>query len=659
MNHPPSPFHRALFPRQSSNCISCDGPAPTCNCEAGQRCQLVGRTCNQCPTVQCLAGGSSSSGGGVNPGVIAGPVVAVLLIASLGLFWWLRRKKRRDLARLENLAQRARKAESAGFHLSQPSSPQPPSTRSGSHQDHLPIPPHSAAAMASFKQRSPLPPAPVNAEYYDENGALVRVYGGTRGVIDLRSDPFSDRQSVNTYTTTSSSQQSMHIIPIQYIPSKSDGESKQLARSNSAATRTLQEARQNLHAGAPRRPARDPDLDLRLIPEKSPEGSTTDSSSPSIPYASQRESFLSGHSGSSFLSGTTDIHHEAPRIVTSRKVNIGNLRQAEVVHFNNVNKSQQLMEVLGKQRLSPVSGSVDDPFDGQTTANSSTFGNGVSTPTFGEFPYSSSTSRRLTPTRKDLSPHESNHSTEMELEPPPSASTGDLRFSMGSLARDISRESTSSLETFRYLANPNALAAIPPPRPAEVNQGPRESMLSAKSYADSLLGAFPMIPPGGERPPLPGGLPQSMSSSTLENVSISRPPPAFRPPVLNSNSARQNGYVSGGTRPGNRTGVKPSRPNTAASEADSFLGSFPFVPPNMDDLAGLPSAAIPSAAVPDTGVTGLHGRKQSYLSGKGKEDGVERTENEGDIKGRNSTVSESGLGGFEFSFEGAPPLPKH
>lgn len=51
------------------------------------------RTCSQCPSIQCIKNSSSSGGGGVNPGVIAGPVVAVLLIASLGLFWWLRKKK--------------------------------------------------------------------------------------------------------------------------------------------------------------------------------------------------------------------------------------------------------------------------------------------------------------------------------------------------------------------------------------------------------------------------------------------------------------------------------------------------------------------------------------------------------------------------------------
>jgi hypothetical protein len=50
------------------------------------------RTCSQCPTIVCNKI-ASSSGSSINPGAIAGPVVAVLVIASCALFWWLRRKK--------------------------------------------------------------------------------------------------------------------------------------------------------------------------------------------------------------------------------------------------------------------------------------------------------------------------------------------------------------------------------------------------------------------------------------------------------------------------------------------------------------------------------------------------------------------------------------
>ena len=90
---------------------------------------------------------------------------------------------------------------------------------------------------------------------------------------------------------------------------------------------------------------------------------------------------------------------------------------------------------------------------------------------------------------------------------------------------------------------------------------------------------------------------------------------------------------------------------TQASIADSFLGTFPFVPPNMDDLADLPSAALPTAAVPDTG-------KAQQQEGAGGA-------NEAGGGGRNTlgmSVISEGLGGFDFKIgddDYVPPVPRH
>lgn len=427
----------------------------------------------------------------------------------------------------------------------------------------LPQPPPSATHRS---QRSPLPPAPVNAEYYDENGTTIRVYGGN-GTINLdpgRRDPFADGQSIST---NDSSNHSTNIIPIQYIPSKSD-------EGVSQAARTLDEARQNLFKPrhAPPRPARSPDLDLRLNPpQHDPRPPGTGESIPE----KIRESYLSETSGApSFLSGNSyDVYNDAPRIVTSKQVHVGRLQQAEVVQFGRPGESSQ-QPLTATQHL------------------------GLSSPaTFGM--------RSLTPT----SPR--GYDNEMERlasdEPSP-AGSGDLRFSMGSLAY---RDSVSTMGTGRYLARPDSAANSSP----RVGDGPRESMFSTKSYADSVLSGFPMIPPGqGGVPHLPvSNLPQSTSIATLDHAAMgmtpSKTPPSFR--------HTQN------TRP-----PPQSRPVTATSIADSFLGTFPFVPPNMDDMAELPSAALPSAAVPDTAK-----RRTGQQSGRGF-----------------STTSE-GLGGFEFTIE--------
>ncbi|KAK4685753.1 protein OPY2, partial [Tremellales sp. Uapishka_1] len=603
-----------LFGRD--NCVSCDATTPSCDCKADENCVLTSRwvavfppplpaaiasaqgwglpvamyrggwltltrrTCSQCPTIQCIKNSSASSSGSINPGVIAGPVVAVLVIASVGLFWWLRRKKaswvgvndkrivadrfcrfppsptvpdlasrrlfsshpRRDLARLEQLAARARKAESAGFHLSQPSSPNPnapSSAHSGSTGGHsyFPQPPPSADRRQS-RTRKPLTAVPADVEYQDENGATIRVYNASRGIINL--DPFSDRESIST---NGSGAQSLNVIPIQYVPpsGSNDTLSKMLHAPQpmplpSQAARTLDAARQNLFRPGqtpPSRPARSPDLDLRLAPSDARGSPASASRSGNI-----RDSYLSGNSAApSYLSGSSnDVHVDAPRIMTSKNVQVGRLQQAEMFQFGA--KAHQLMEVMGAGTPSPPTALRSDPF--------------------GAGDREQSTLLPPVETGEELDDDESRHG----------GSDGDLRFSMGSLG--FNRDSVSSAGTERYLARPEVGSSAPK---LLLRHGPRESMASSKSLADSLLGAFPMIPPHASPLHNNGAIPQSTSVSTLDHASLSRPPTSYKSPQ------------------------PPTRPTTAHSTTDSLLGSFPFVPPNMDDMAELPSASLPTAAV--------------------------------------------------------------
>ncbi|WVR06626.1 hypothetical protein IAU60_003658 [Kwoniella sp. DSM 27419] len=597
---PPEHLSRRVEMWARDGCIPCDEATPQCDCAAGEKCILTSRTCNQCPTIQCIKSASSSSKG-VNAGAVAGPIVAALVIASLGLFWWLRRKKRRDLARLESMADRARKAEAAGFHLSHSQAGSPPgSARSQSvnsaQRRSLTQPPPRA--------RSPLPPAPVNAEYYDENGATIRVYTGTRGTIDLNpaGDPFSDRQSISTMGSGGTA----NIIPIQYIPpSMSDTGLSKMAQGatgggggggpagQSAAARALDEARQNLFH--PRRPARAPDLDLRLtVPGQSSAPPTSfDPRTPGASSTNYRDSFLSGTSAApSYWSGQSDVHLDAPKIVTSRQVQVGRLQQAEVVQFGKPQLQLQAMERLSpRPDQLPIQQSTFSPVSSVFTGS-------------GE-----STIRTLTPTsvhhRKEYGQHDDEG---LEGTPEPStASTGDLRFSMGSLAY---RDSMSTMGTGRpsYLAGEGAQrrdshtqqgdslrswSPLPPPLP--LNHGPRGSVGSSRSLADSVLGAFPMIPPGGEvrssMPAQAGGIPQSTSVSTLDHAALSLPraSPGRGPrypradedleAMEDLDSPRHSRGTTGGKR----------RPETQASVADSFFGSFPFVPPGPGEMAEMPA----------------------------------------------------------------------
>ncbi|OCF35017.1 hypothetical protein I316_03057 [Kwoniella heveanensis BCC8398] len=625
-------------------CIQCDTATPQCNCSAGEKCILTSRTCNQCPAIQCIKSAKSSSKS-LNPGAIAGPIVAVLVIASFGLFWWLRRKKRRDLARLEALADRARKAEAAGFQLSQPGSP-PGSARSHSLNSRSSLP---AAPSSAARARSPLPPAPVNAEYYDENGATIRVYKSSRGTIDLdkTGDPFSDRQSISTMGSGGTA----NIIPIQYIPpSKSDEALSNKSGgtgpvNQSAAARRLDEARQNLLH--PKRPARAPDLDLRLtVPRQSSPGTGSSSAPPSAydlrsPGGSSsqyRDSYLSGNSAApSYWSGQSDVHLDAPKIVTSKQVQVGRLQQAEVVQFGKPHMIERLggpSSTLagGGGRLSPVHDAKENPFNGNRDDIEPP---SALSPT-GSFQSGEATIRTLTPMsnrRFDEEEEEGLRSAE-----PSSAGTGDLRFSMGSLAY---RDSVSTMGTGNFMAsasNNPSYAHLPPPLP-----GSRMSNGSSRSFADSVLGAFPMIPPhadgnNGRSSQFPhgavprsdsvsAGLPQSTSVSTLDHAALSSRPPALHSLGSNARTPHdENAYTEHLTDSPSVYGdanTPRKRPETQASVADSFLGSFPFLHPgaggaNMDDMATLPS-------------------------GVNSQRGV-------------STTSE-GLGGFDFRLGDAPPVP--
>ncbi|KAL7418952.1 hypothetical protein Q5752_006636 [Cryptotrichosporon argae] len=503
---------RALFGRD--DCVSC-GASPSCDCASGETCVLTSRTCSQCPQIQCIKS-SSGSGASVNAGVIAGPIVAVLVIASVALFWWLRRKKKRDLARLEELADRARKAESAGFHLSNPSSPAPPSSRS-----------RDARASAPLSARSAsLQTVGADAEYHDEHGATIRVYSARRGRINADpnhpdnggvGDPFADHDgSVRSGETDASDA----VIPIHFVGSAGAG-----VGDAAAAQRTLDEARQNLFRPrhAPPRPARSPDLDLRLQPGAQQAHALAyahdDERSPAPRIRDSFVSDVSGVSGApSYLSAaSSDLHLDAPRIVTSSKVQVGRIVGAEMVQFGarqpaHANAGTELLDASTSRRSSA------DPFSDRGAAHNV---------------------RHLTPAAA--------HAQALGSSPT------DLRFSMGSLA--FNRDSVSTVATTlpRDAPGPPLLAT------PHARRHQHQSVSSEKS-GYSLLGSFPMIPPSAATHHIPAvpTLPESVSAMTLHQHA--EPHPRLPPPA-----------------------ARAPRPITAASTSssapDSVLGAFPFVAP--------------------------------------------------------------------------------
>ena len=509
--------------------------------------------------------------------------------------------QRRDLARVEELAERARKAESAGFHLgSQPGSPGPGSARSArSDRSSQRNNPHNQSRNASRLGHGAGARSP-DAEQFDES----------RNAYTHSHDPFADTgNGANS--------------PKRY-QSPDNEKNERTGRPNSFAARALNEARNNLFKGnVPARPARSPDLNLRLNPSlqaqaQGPPSSFQDLRSPTS-SGNYRDSYLSENSGApSYLSGSTDLHMDAPKIVTSRQVQVGRLQQAEMVQFGNPRHMEDLnghpgVYVDSPAEMNPFHGSQDshdDPRDqdhlqppmpmSPATFGSRTLGSEISGAAAGNASY-----RTLTPTSYRTAQETDIDSEDEEgLENEPISA--DLRFSMGSLAyNNDNRDSISTMGTGRYLAQPV------PPLPTSFSNG-RDSMASGRSGTDSVLHGFPMIPPGQSRSrsnsnlnPTHSPIPQSTSVSTLEHIAMpSRPPTSYR-----SNQ---------GTAP------TPANRNTQASVG---LGGFTFLPP---DETGLPSAALPTGTSdgPPTIPAPNRGRNTMGMS----------------------TTSE-GLGDFDFSFD--------
>lgn len=495
----------------------------------------------------------------------------MIVAASLCLFWWLRRKKvrkggsescltgqRRDLARLEDLADRARKGESSAFHLSQPGSPV--TSRHHSTQTGLArSPPTSNGGSRTSSQR--LPNAPVEAEYRDANGNTIRVYAGKRGAINAdpnhpdnggSGDPFGDHASLSTDRAESG--HSTNVIPIQYVPGQDVAAARSGLQANAsqqaAAARTLDQARQNLWrprtAVPPPRPARAPDLDLRLNSLQQQEHNQLLLMSED---GSSRDSFRSGISVTpSFLSGATaDLHLDVPKIMTRQAVQVGRLQAAEMVQFGVPQPvSFGAQPAVSEETTSSIG---SDPF----TEHSAELLN--PTPAGGTFGVSGPHTGGVA-AQSNISLGSRAFDDEGNVSQP---SPTDLRFSMGSLAYDRASVSTQGTIHRAQFLSPQDQPPVPS-IPAGYDRPRFQSMSSYKSTGnDSLLGSFPMIPPAS-------------GSANASNTDLNSAQPGAAPPPTAFKAA-----------PG--AGAGAARPLTATSAhslADSFLGRFPFVPPNVD-----------------------------------------------------------------------------
>ena len=386
--------------------------------------------------------------------------------------------------------------------------------------------------------------------------------------IAQHNNPFDDRQSIATDQISFTS--STNVIPIAFVPSHPPTTSARASQANPLSAQTaLDVARERapktgrLKVGIavpPSRPARSPDLDLRLNPQNHnrSEGNTMETLA--VPdqggHNAQRLSVTTTRSAApSFFSGTSEFAAtgmDAPMIMTSRQVQLGVRQAADLVHITPATASDPFSDAHTPQLRSQRS--------------TATFGGGA---------------------RDHHLSHQSSAMLSDDGRSAGSDAAGDLRFSMGSLAGSNLRDSISTQGTgaLRDVVvgearkiNLGAMGMQPPtawdtrgashvvpaadedsgtplmrPRPgfaassdasSSEQYGARESMMSGRSD-DSFLNAI--IPPkltSGESPSktpyaasgLAQRLPTSMSTETFNSGALftgaspgKRPPPPQQP----------------------------------------------------------------------------------------------------------------------------------
>lgn len=416
------------------------------------------------------------------------------------------------------------------------------------------------------------------------NGTQRRVYEGEESINLTRNglmgrdgeDPFDDRRSI---ATDQLSFGSTNVIPIAYVPPSQgqagEGDKMTAGERLDAARRALGPGFNAV--GPPSRPARSPDLDLRLRPPMPGHQPPTSFAHPELVETlgpqggnrdvnSSRASMLTTRTGvsvaPSFLSGSSAFESEAPQIVTRRQVQTGVVQQAAVVDLSGNPASLGRNLTAGDARYGWNSGEAGDRSPGALSARSGMSGSSdpfddkradrASGNTFGHALDSVDGHERE---RGDDDTRGDHGTYGLGL----GNATDDLRFSMGSLAMGAgnpSRDSMNSSMTGWSVGQVQVgqaqrinLATTPQKSQQQHQyqlQQPlyqRESVMSGRSEASSFLNAI--IPPTGPMSTPYEKMPTGMSNMTLGNEQPSpskRDTSATRQTMMSTNSEGLGGF---------------------------------------------------------------------------------------------------------------------
>ncbi|EGN93066.1 hypothetical protein SERLA73DRAFT_190231 [Serpula lacrymans var. lacrymans S7.3] len=633
-------MHLDLVSRQSSGCLPCNDPPPGCNCAANENCVQTARSCNACPTTQCVPIADSSTGGpssGVSTGALVGAVIAALVVVggAIAIYIWYRRRSRARKA-----AAAAREAE-----LTAPASAEAVLNR----PDPTEKPSRPPTELSTVRVYSPSSNSVIDLDPESRGPSASGTAPLDSAARQSQCNPFGDDQSIQT---TSTGTQSTNVIPIAFVPPGSVA-----SRSPSAGSVPSQPG--------PVRPNRAPDLTLNYD-QVNVSADSMRRNSPSYPRStisgisgvSSRNSYMSGASYSS------DFLNEAPMIVTQ---NQGAVRQvlgvvkAEMIHTSGSSSGSSPSSPMSMDSLKPPSvasrpsirsplaatsfgpadvvneteeehmHSVDgDPFsDDQSSRDIRRLSPSPSAATFGNRDSDWIAEGPARPwANKDDSSRPSSISTQagsivdigsatrvnVGLLSSQSSQKSPYRTTMGRLVSPTSTLEPQTLEEQqqRALAHAQAQARAQSFSKANKRISGSSAISAASTHADSILESFPFVPPSpiSSRPirsPPRSPLHQQFSnvpSSSKETTETTSEPP--KSPIAPAAAIPRPPPPPSPLDPPNRRVLGLSTVSQS-STASSGLGSFPFQIDSGNTEGS--SSAPPSAFPPST----YQGRQRASL----------------------------------------------
>ncbi|KAG8883602.1 protein transporter tim9 [Tulasnella sp. 331] len=566
------------------------------------------KTCTACAQNVCVDNPAlAPKKATVASGALVGAIVTVVILLAAvvaGYLYW-----RKRVARQEAIAAAGLEKNISPFDLHGP-----PSIHSVAHTQSGPTTPQ-VMMLDSPTQSHPSSGAPSQLFFNNgspQGGMLAFVSNNQSTDSSLppggAANPFNDTASMSTMST--------NVIPIAYVPptsssmSISDGHTSSLGHGSSQ----YQYGQPPPSPNTPSRPAREPGLDLRLLPaavtraalmDGSMAGALGDLKAPKTPYAASARSGYSGISTrSSIISTSSSVLYDRPTIVTSAKVGrqVLGVMRAEVVQVPSAYSSNP--STPGTATSSGFASGTT--LRARTSVRSPLAGKGFTAGDVADMPPLPTPTSLTAAAASIVQGNDDND----DILSPSSMSTKSDPFS------DM-KTPTNNTQFLQGLPSPTSLPLpestvaspisashqeLPPSAGFTRQHFPKEStssFMSSTSRADSVLNGFAFMPPTPTEP-LP---PLAFTNSNFTNRSNAGPPSSS----TGEGSSIRTQHTFGHVDRSDSTTVGLGRRVTnysVRSTTSTGLDAFPFQFGGGDDLPPVPESVRNTLAAASHGGNG-------------------------------------------------------